>query len=81
MTDLADEMEVARMAVRRLETRAAFAEIDFARDVRVDHPLQRAVDGGAADAGMAGADEGEQIVGAEVAFLLKEGPQNLFALA
>ena len=46
----------------------------------VDHPLQRAVDGGAADAGMLAAYEVEEIVGAEVAFLLEEVPENLVAL-
>ena len=51
---LADEMKVARLPVGMLEAEAAFAEIDFAGDARVDHPLQRAVDGGAADAWMCG---------------------------
>ena len=45
----------------------------------IDHPLQRAVDGGAADAGMLAADEIEEVVRAEVTFLLQEGPQYLFA--
>ena len=48
---LADQMEVARVPVRGLEAEAPFAEIDLAGDAGVDHPLQRAVDGGAADAG------------------------------
>ena len=43
-------MKVARVAVRMLEAEPAFAEVDFARDARIHHPLQRAVDGGAADA-------------------------------
>ena len=48
---LADEMEVARMPVRVLEPEPAFAEVHLAGDAGVHHPLQRAVDGGAADAG------------------------------
>ena len=65
----ADQVEVARMAVRRLEARAPFAEIDLARDAGVHHPLQRAIDRRAADAGILAADEIEEIVGADVAFL------------
>ena len=65
-------MEVARVPVRRLEARAAFAEVDLARDAGVDHPLQRAVHGRAADAGVLAAHEIEQIVGAEMAFLAQE---------
>ena len=59
-------MKVPRVAVRRLETRTPFAEVDFARDAGVDHPLQRAVDGRAADAGVLAADEVEEVVGAEM---------------
>ena len=50
MAGLADQVEVARVAVRGLEAEAAFAEVDLAGDAGVDHPLQRAIDGGAADA-------------------------------
>ena len=50
MTALANEMEVTRLAVRMLEAEPALAEVDLARDAGVDHPLQCAVDGGAADA-------------------------------
>ena len=49
MAGLADQVEVARLAVRVLEPEAALAEIDLAGDAGVHHPLQRAVDGGAAD--------------------------------
>ena len=72
MTVVADQMEVPRMPIRRLEPGTAFAEIDLAGDAGVDHPLQRAVDRGAADAGLLAAHEIEQIVGAEVAFLLRK---------
>ena len=74
-------MKVARMAVRRLEARSAFAEIDLAGDAGVDHPLQRAVDGRAADPGLLAADEIEQIVGAEMPFLPQEDLQDAIALA
>ena len=65
-------MKVARVTVGRLEARAAFAEVDLARDAGADHPLQGAVDGGAADARRLAADEIEQIVGADVALLTQE---------
>ena len=81
MALLADEVEVARVVIGRLEARAALAEVDFTREALIDHPLQRAVDGGAADAGVIAAYEAEEIVGAEVAFLFEEGPQDLFALS
>ena len=62
----ADQMEMSRMPVGRLEARAPFAEIDFAGDAGVDHPLQRAVDRRAADPRRLAADEIEQIVRAEM---------------
>ena len=74
-------MKVARLPVGMLEAEAAFAEIDFAGDARVDHPLQRAVDGRAADAVIFAADEIDQIVGAEMAFLAQEHIDDLFPLA
>jgi len=74
-------MEMAGLPVRVLEPEAAFAEIDFAGDTRVHHPLQGAVDGGAADAVVVLANEVEQIVGAQVSFLAQEDIQNLLALA
>ena len=78
---LADQMEVARMPVRVLEAEAAFAEIDLARDAGVHHPLQRAVDGGAADALIFALDEIDEIVGAEVSLLAEEHVDDLIALA
>ena len=76
MTGGADEMEVPRMAVGRLEARAAFAEVDLAGDAGADHPLQRPIDGGAADARRLAAHEIEQIVGADVPFLAQEHLQH-----
>ena len=59
-------MKMARVPVGGLEARAPFAEIDLAGDAGVDHPLQRAIDGRAADPGGLAADQIEQIVGADV---------------
>ena len=81
VTALADQMEVARLPVRVLEPEAAFAEIDLAGDAGVHHPLQRAVDGGAADAMVVFSDQVEQIVGAQVPFLAQEHVDDLLALA
>ena len=67
---LADQVIVARMPVRVLEAEAALAEIDLAGDAGGHHPLQRAVDGGAADAVVFALDEVDEIVGAQMAFLL-----------
>ena len=47
----------------------------------IDHPLQRAVDGGAADAVIFVADEIDEIVGAEMPFLAQEHVDDLLALA
>ena len=81
MAGLADQVEVARLPVRVLEAEASFAEVDLARDARVHHPLQRAVDGGAADAVVFLANEIDEVVGAEVPFLAQEDVDDLFALA
>ncbi len=78
---LADEMKVPRVTVGMLEAEAAFAEVDLARDARLDHPLQRAVDGGAADALIFAADQVDQVVGGEVAFLAQEDVDDEIALA
>ena len=81
MAGLADQVEVPRLPVRVLEAEAAFAEIDLARNAGVDHPLQRAVDGRAADPLVFAADEIDEIVGAEMSFLAEEDVDDLFALA
>ena len=78
---LADEVEVPRMAVRVLEPEAALAEVHAARDAGVDHPLQRAVDRRAADPGVLRADQIDQLLGAEVAFLAQEHVDDEVALA
>ena len=79
MADVADEMKMARMAVGRLEARTALAEIDLAGDAGVDHPLQRAVDGGAADARILAAHEIAEIVRAQMALLAQEDIEDAVA--
>ena len=79
MTTVADEMEVPGMAVRRFESRSPFAEIDLPGDAAIDHPLERSIDRGAANARMLTANEIEEVVRTQVTFLFQEGPQDLFA--
>ena len=74
-------MKVARMAVRLLEAEAAFAEIDLAGDPRIHHPLQGAIDRGAADAAIFLADQIDEVVGAEVPFLAEERIDDEVAFA
>src|SRR4029450_12103179 len=78
---LADEMKVARMPVRVLEAEPALAKIDLARDARLFHPLQRAVDGGAADFLIFPLDQVVQIVGSQMSFLVEKDIDDEIALA
>ena len=78
---LADQMEMPRLPVGMLEAESPFAEVDLAGDAGIHHPLQGAVDGGAADALIFAANQVNEIVGAEVAFLAQEHIDNLFPLA
>ena len=70
---------MARVAIRRLETRTPFAEIDFTRDSGVDHPLQRAVHCCPADPRVLAVHEVAQIVRAEMPFLAEEDAKNPIA--
>ncbi len=70
---------MAGMPVRRLESGAAVAEVDFPGAAPIHQPLQRAIHRGPADAGVLAPDEVEQIVSAQVPFLLQESAQDLFA--
>ena len=81
MTRRADEMKVTWVPERRLEARAAVTEVDLAGDPGADHPLQGAIDGGAADASRFAADMLEQIVGTDMAFLPQEDIQHPIAFA
>src|SRR5579871_812838 len=76
----ADQVEVPRMPFRGLEARAAFAEVDLARETRCDHPLQRAVHGRAADAGRLAPHDRDEILGAGVSLLTKERVDDAIAL-
>src|SRR5262249_18060397 len=80
MARRADQMKVARVAVRRLEARAPLAEVHFARHPGADHPLQRAVDRGAPHARRFPADDLDEIVGAEMPFLLQKDLEDAIAL-
>ena len=74
-------MEVPRVPVRVLEPEPALAEVDLAGDAGVHHPLERAVDGRAADPLILAADEIDEIVGAEVSLLAQEHVDDAVALA
>ena len=69
------------MAVGVLEAEPAVAEVDAPRDAGVDHPLQRAIDRGAADPRVLAADQIDEIVGAEVPLLPEEDVDDEVALA
>ena len=77
----ADQMKMPGMPVRRLVPRSAFAEIHLARDVGVDHPLERPVHGRAANSRFLPADDVEEIVGAEVTRLTQKYTEDAVALA
>ena len=81
MAGRADEMKMARMAIGGLEPRSSFPEIDFARDAGVDHPLQRAVDGGAANSGILAMYEVAEIVRAQMPFAAQKDIEDAIALA
>jgi hypothetical protein len=61
--------------------RPALVEIDLARDIGVDHPLERTVDGGAPDARFLPAHDVEEIVRAQMAFLTQKNTEDAVALA
>src|SRR5262245_59724829 len=77
----ADEMEVARMSIRRFESRAALAEGDLPRDPRGDHPLQGPVHRRAADPRIFAMNERADIVSTQVPFLAQEDAQDTIAFA
>jgi hypothetical protein len=81
MAGLADQMEVAGLAVRVLEPEAPLPEINLAGDPGVYHPLQRTVDRGSADALILSTNDVDQIVCAQVTFLTQEYVDDLFPLA
>src|SRR5205807_8330071 len=72
----ADQMKVPRMPVRGLVPGSAFAEVDFARDSRADHPLERSIHRGAADSGRFAMDQLHELVRAHMAFLPQEHTED-----
>ena len=80
MTGLADQVEVTRLAVGMLEPEATLAEVNLARDARVHHPLQRAVDRGPADLLIFAAYQIDEVVGADMPFLTQEHVDDLLPL-
>ena len=88
---LADEMEVPRMPVRMFEAESPFAEVYFARDPGVDHPLQRAVDGRTAHARrrdrrigsrrLFASNQFDEIVGGQMSLLPEEHIDDEIAFA
>ena len=65
-------MEMSWMSFGRLETRVPFAEVDLPGEAFGHHPLQRAVDRRATNAGHFAAHDRHQVVGADVPFLAKK---------
>src|SRR5439155_7755593 len=66
MAGCADQVKMARVPVRWLKARAAFAEVDFACDAGVHHPLERSVHRRAADPGVGPAKHHNQVVRAQM---------------
>ena len=74
-------MEVPRPPVRWLEAESPFTEINFAGKATLDHPLQRPVNSGAADAALIAADEIKKVIRAEMTFLTQEYVEDMVAFA
>ena len=81
MTALANQMKVARLPVRMLEPKTSLTEVDLAGDARIDHPLERAVNGGATNTMIVAPYEIDEVVGAEMPFLSQEDVDDLLPLA
>ena len=77
---LADQVEVTRMPVGMLEAIPPLAKVHLARNARLDHPLQRPVDGRTADATVLAGDQVHEIVGADVPVLPQEDVDDEVAL-
>ena len=73
-------MEVTRLAVGMLESEAPLAEVNLARNARVHHPLQGAVDSGPTDLLIFPANQVDKVVRTEVPFLPQEDVDDLFTL-
>jgi len=66
-------MKMARVPVRRLESRAALAEVNLTRDSGANHPLERSVYCRSADPWIGPAKHRNQIVRAQMTLLAQEG--------
>ena len=73
-------MEVPGMAERGLEPGSSLAEIDLVGDSGGDHPLERSVNRGAANARIFPTDEVIQLVRRDMAFLAQEDGDDAIAL-
>ena len=78
---LADQMEVARVPIRMLESEPAFTEIDLAGDARLLHPLERPIDRRPTDPLVVAVNQVVEIVGAEMPLVAEEHIQDELALA
>ena len=74
-------MKVPRTPVRGLEAETSFAEIDFAREAALDHPLQCPINSGAANAALIAADEIKKVICTEMTFLTQEYVEDMVAFA
>ena len=72
---------MTRVPVRMLEAEPAFAEVHLPRHAGFGHPLERPVDGRAADPRVPGSDRVHELVGADVPVLLQEHGDDDIALA
>ena len=69
------------MPVGVLEPETAIAKVDLASNARVDHPLQRAIDGGPTDLLVFLPHQVDEVVGAEMAVLIQEDADDAVSLA
>ena len=74
-------MKMARVTIRMFETETPFAKIDLPGNLRLDHPLQRAVDRRAADPVILRPDQIHEVIRAEMALLPKKDVDDQLALA
>src|SRR5258708_5745869 len=71
-----DQMKMARVPVRRLESRAALAEVNFARDPGAHHPLERSIHRRSADPWIGSAKHRSQIGRTQMTLLAQEGVRS-----
>src|SRR5688572_19827862 len=69
------------MSVGVFEPKPTLTEINLAGNARFHHPLQRAINGGAADPVIFALDQVNEVVGAEVSLLPEEHVHDQIAFA